>query len=66
MRCSKCLFSPLSKLHSQPCCSQECQEQLSTVPRAVPSSHAGHGVHALSLAETRHNHHCEHPCIAHP
>lgn len=52
MRCSKCLFSLPSKLSSQPCCSQECQQQLSSVPRPVPSSHADHGVHALGLAET--------------
>lgn len=48
MRCSKCLFFLPSQLCSQPCCSQECWEQLSS----VPSSHAGHGVHALGLAET--------------
>lgn len=39
VRCSNCLFSPPSKLYSQPCCSQECQQLLSNVPTAVPSSH---------------------------
>lgn len=52
MRCSKCLFSSPSMLCSQPWCLQECQEQLNSVPSAVPGSHAGRGVHALGLAET--------------